>query len=603
MYLSEIKIINYKSFRNSEEIKLEPHINIIIGANNSGKTAFLEALSLNFSHKPHRSLITLPERDSPLAAESEVSIKLTVEPHDFEKLIISNKELYFPFPEDSRTSLEVGKAFERCLSENWVIHANLIRAGEIVPDAIDYGLYRESTIHPKNMFRVSWNEEDGIKFIENVGGVGKERGLAIQALNLFKSNIYRFHAERLNVSKSATGSSEELAQDASNLPEVIQVLQNRNHARYTRFIRLVTDVFPEVKWISAETIGNSEIEIKVWTVDPDKERDDLAISLSECGTGIGQVLAILYIVVSSNVSRMIIIDEPQSFLHPRAAKKLINILTKNPQHQYIISTHSSEILAVANPSTITSMEYSEANESVAKSLNKDETHELSNILEKIGVALSDVLYADNILWVEGPTEEKAFPKILEKADQMSALNRVTILPLANTSGVQSKKHADLVQDIYRKLSAVHALVPPVLGIILDREELTEGEMQKRKEVSENLLTFIPRRCFENYLLDSDAIAAVANNQEGFRDSPLTSAEVETWLKGKGKDKGETEWLENVDGARLLSHLFNALSDSRVSFQKTDHSIQLTEWLLENKPAHFESLTTFIITFLESKSRH
>lgn len=48
----------------------------------------------------------------------------------------------------------------------------------------------------------------------------------------------------------------------------------------------------------------------------------------------------------------IVIDEPQSYLHPGAAKKLIEILQEFPQHQYFIATHSAEIIAAANPSTI-----------------------------------------------------------------------------------------------------------------------------------------------------------------------------------------------------------------------------------------------------------
>jgi predicted ATPase len=45
------------------------------------------------------------------------------------------------------------------------------------------------------------------------------------------------------------------------------------------------------------------------------------------------VLAILYVVMTSNHPQTIIIDEPQSFLHPGAVKKLIEVLKQYPQHQ------------------------------------------------------------------------------------------------------------------------------------------------------------------------------------------------------------------------------------------------------------------------------
>jgi len=46
------------------------------------------------------------------------------------------------------------------------------------------------------------------------------------------------------------------------------------------------------------------------------------VPLSESGTGVGQVLAILYVVFTSEYPRTIVIDEPQSFLHPGAVRKL-----------------------------------------------------------------------------------------------------------------------------------------------------------------------------------------------------------------------------------------------------------------------------------------
>ncbi len=42
----------------------------------------------------------------------------------------------------------------------------------------------------------------------------------------------------------------------------------------------------------------------------------------------------LYVVLTSRESRVIIIDEPQSFLHPGAVRKLFDVLKDFPQHQY-----------------------------------------------------------------------------------------------------------------------------------------------------------------------------------------------------------------------------------------------------------------------------
>src|ERR1035438_2784449 len=91
----------------------------------------------------------------------------------------------------------------------------------------------------------------------------------------------------------------------------------------------------------------------VWGVDPKTERVDLAVPLEHSGSGIGQVLAILYVVLTSNHSRTLLIDEPQSFLHPGAARKLIELLRAEfPQHQFVVSTHSPSVINAADPDAI-----------------------------------------------------------------------------------------------------------------------------------------------------------------------------------------------------------------------------------------------------------
>src|SRR5207248_195727 len=90
----------------------------------------------------------------------------------------------------------------------------------------------------------------------------------------------------------------------------------------------------------------------VWNHDPSTQRIDLAVPLNECGTGLGQVLAILYVVLTSDLPQTIIIDEPQTFLHPGAARALVEILKDFSHHQFIIATHSPTIVSVARPANL-----------------------------------------------------------------------------------------------------------------------------------------------------------------------------------------------------------------------------------------------------------
>jgi septin family protein len=61
MKINNFRIKNYKSFEDSNWINLGQNFNLIVGQNNSGKTALLETLDQSrFANKPHRSLEISP---------------------------------------------------------------------------------------------------------------------------------------------------------------------------------------------------------------------------------------------------------------------------------------------------------------------------------------------------------------------------------------------------------------------------------------------------------------------------------------------------------------------------------------------------------------
>jgi hypothetical protein len=78
MYISSIQIKNYKGYRDSARLDLNTGINIIVGKNNAGKMALLEALSMKFLANPHRSLLTKPIPSRSLKPTFIVDFTLTL---------------------------------------------------------------------------------------------------------------------------------------------------------------------------------------------------------------------------------------------------------------------------------------------------------------------------------------------------------------------------------------------------------------------------------------------------------------------------------------------------------------------------------------------
>src|SRR4051812_27864330 len=61
MRLLSARVTNYKRFRDTGTITFRDGMNVIVGQNDVGKTALVEALSLRAPSVPHRSILTLPE--------------------------------------------------------------------------------------------------------------------------------------------------------------------------------------------------------------------------------------------------------------------------------------------------------------------------------------------------------------------------------------------------------------------------------------------------------------------------------------------------------------------------------------------------------------
>lgn len=439
------------------------------------------------------------------------------------------------------------------------------------------------------------------------GNVNPKYGVV--AANILRDRLYMFKAERLSVSKFSVGLEYALRPDASNLALVLHNLQSKNPSRFRRFNEYVSTIFPKIKGITVPPgPSGGEVQIFVWSIDPDTEREDLAIPLSDSGTGIGQVLAMLYVILTAEYSQTIIIDEPQSFLNPGAVRKLIEILKQHPQHQYIITTHSPEIVSMTNPETLFLLR-NEDSETIIEPLDSKEARAQQLCLTEVGARLGDVFGADNILWVEGATEEQCFPLIVEKIIRRP-LGGTKILGVIQTGDFESK-HSELIFQIYDRLTKGDGLIPPSIGFIFDKEGRSEQVQEDLRRRSHDSIVFLPRRMYENYLLNAEAIADVVSRIEGFRDDPVMPEEVETWLKrnrSEGKyyeprinelERMGDAWIQNVHGAKILVDIFKEFSDCRVEYDKVLYGLALTEWLVENAPDDLAEVAEVIQAKLSS----
>ena len=623
MHISKFQVFNYKSYNDSTEIELKSGFNIITGQNNAGKTALLDALTLNFPARPHRSESTVPFRGAPVEQASSIFVRFVISGRELIQSLQSiNSPVFFPRPNPNLPSPVGGTPFQSNQVEMDRVLQALLQQSEFgfpinfsrdvsrgeswhlderSPNFL--GFYQLEPPNPNNQNRLGYQaiaKPDGTLFV-NGGETWVSPDVRILVAHQLRSRIYRFQAERFSMGQSPFGSSAVLSSNASNLPEVLNVLDT-NPARFQRFNRLITEILPQVRHVSVRPVGSNQVEVLVWPLDYATEKDYLAVPLNECGSGVAQILAILYVVVTSEHPQVIIVDEPQSFLHPGAIRKLIDVLKRYPQHQYIFATHSPAVITASEPATITMVRSSETG-STLSAINRTDSNDLQLYLSEIGARLSDVFGADNILWVEGKTEEECFPRIIRTISN-TPLMGTAIVGVTHTGDFSGRDRRHIF-ELYRKLSQANTLLPPALGFIFDQECLTSNEKSDLERLGAGLIRFLPRRMYENYLLQAQAISAVANGIPGFRDSPVQPDEVERLIDAKRSDARfycqglqdiPADWMCCID-VRVLREIFSELSENRVSYDKMIHSVALTVWMLQNRPDELQSLSDFLIAFL------
>lgn len=593
MKISRIKLQNFKSFRDSPWIGLSPSRTVVVGQNNSGKTALLQALRFGDNvNAPHRG----PQAVPPSAgSRSLFHADIIIDGRTLEDALkVSARQVYVPLP-----TLGDNAAFLQSIWANaaLVIKVKSSPGTQLLPaESPSHGMRFDGHDGTGNLVQFV-REQDQFQIYDQ----RSDDTLPTIIDGLRHRHVYVFDPERLKIGSCAAQETTHLDSSARNLPAVLATM-SRNPATWKVFNRHVNEVFPSVKAVTVSTVG-SEIAVYVWQNDPEMAPDDYAVLLQDSGTGLAQVISILYVAMT-RTDNVIAIDEPNSFLHPGAAKKLMNILKYYDKNQYIISTHSPELIKVFDPDLLLAVTWREG-ESHVERLDRHSIDDLEAILSDLGCELSDLFAADRVVWCEGMTETKVFSLIA----RASGLNITTtaFLELRATGDLESRKiGAKAILDIYARLSAGPSLLPRSTVFNLDREERSQVEIDDLVRQSRGRIKFLPARTVENFLIDADAIAAVLAADYASTKSdaaPPTATDVQQWLNRHATQYGDVTGCArmpsgDINAPKLLSAMYPALTDNLHTYRKLHHSIELARWLLANKPRSLDRLADYVRDLVE-----
>ncbi len=608
MRITKVRLNSYVCFNNEPEFELGEGINFVVGKNNSGKTALIDSLRILNRRAPHRSVDTVPERGGDPEFPEDVEVEFLfsagtlidmLRPYA-SNLYLGNSQL--GGVDEFHIADEVLSALSRESRIRFLINPYRLQLGD------DLRQFNAMTSEERAFIKFEIREDDSWQdthIVKSLDSTQSQRTIWEILLATFNYNVYRFEAQRPIEAHSSTRNELLLNFNASNLAQVMDTARRKRTRRYERMIELVKTVFPDICEIEIDKLPRSSpsdreyeyLEIVVGYVDERLERYDLRVPLSACGTGLGQVMAMLYVVVTSDDPRVIVIDEPQSFLHPDAIRKLVQIFQEYDHHQYIIATHSPTAIAAAREKTILHVERIDMRSRV-RALNANDTKALGEAFRSLGLRPSDFLAVDAIIWVEGATEKRCFPLILETAGfQLEGVRFIPIAEIGDTTGKSAKKFIALLERVAKDFG----LLPREVMCVNDGDkanDLVNADTERDVRV-----VSLPRQNFESYFLDFPEFLETVLTENAAEGSLIHEGKsVREWMieNNGGHELDNEAWLKTVDGASFIHNMFNSLGKIDYKRNKPVYGEEITRRILAQNPDHFKEIVDLIKGILEKE---
>ena len=340
MYITKIKLHNFKGYKGDHEINFDKGVNFFVGDNNCGKSSVFEAIDFIRTKKNRDEVITKTE----LEGEDFVSIEIEFVGDDLEPLV----------------KTEALKKYQSYLIDtNGQKNLRLMRSSEeneITQDKKQ----KKLSISNVRIFNPTTNQ------FENPTGVDNTITALFDAQFVW-ADTNSGDISDFSKTKICGKIINVITKDFVKSPTWEKFRESHKQAFGDGKDSIATTLKPvETKLASiiSEQYGETEVKFKFSlpeiesffkTGNIDLSESGIETKSEEKGTGMQRALALALIQVYADISAtngegtskpiLFFIDEPETFLHPQAQNKLLDALEKiSSKSQIFIITHSPYLL-------------------------------------------------------------------------------------------------------------------------------------------------------------------------------------------------------------------------------------------------------------------